>query len=86
MPHWFASGLYYIHTKGTPMTDSQQTMLEMISPMHIGQQIKLEIMTARERLMEDIDSIVDSFDRDSESNDDLVSRLCDAVCTNFPVK
>lgn len=54
------------------MTDSQKTMLEML--------------TSREQLMEDIDAIVDSFDRDLESNDDLVSRLCDAVCANFPVK
>ncbi|AOV62287.1 hypothetical protein S420910_098 [Synechococcus phage S-CAM7] len=46
----------------------------------------LEMLMSREQLMEDIDAIVDSFDRDSESNDDLVSRLCDAVCANFPVK
>ena len=43
----------------------------------------LEMLTAREQLMEDIEAIVDSFDRDSESNDDLVFRLCDAVCANF---
>jgi len=46
---------------------------------------KLEMLTQREQLMEDIDLIVDCFDRDTESNDELVLRLCDAVCKNFPV-
>ena len=45
---------------------------------------KLEMLTQREQLMEDIDAIVDCFDRDTESNDELVLRLCDAVCKNFP--
>ena len=47
---------------------------------------KVLLMMAREQLMEDIDAIVDCFDRDTESNDELVLRLCDAVCKNFPVK
>jgi hypothetical protein len=47
---------------------------------------QLDILMSREQLMEDIDAIVDSFDRDFESNDDLVCRLCDAVCRNFPAK
>ena len=45
---------------------------------------ELNMLTAREQLMEDIDAIVDCFDRDTESNDTLVIRLCDAVCKNFP--
>jgi hypothetical protein len=44
----------------------------------------LKMLMSREQLMEDIDAIVDCFDRDTESNDDLVDRLCDAVCKNFP--
>jgi len=44
----------------------------------------LEMLSAREQLMEDIDAIVDCFDRDTESNDTLVLRLCDAVIKNFP--
>tara|TARA_R100001460_G_scaffold1977_2_gene6861 strand:+ start:4319 stop:4468 length:150 start_codon:yes stop_codon:yes gene_type:complete len=42
--------------------------------------------TQREQLMEDIDLIVDCFDRDTESNDELVLRLCDAVIKNYPVE
>ena len=44
----------------------------------------LEMLTAREQLMEEIDCIVDGFDRSYDSNDDLVRVLCDAVCKNFP--
>ena len=44
----------------------------------------LEMLMTREQLMEDIDAIVDCFDRDTESNDTLVRRLCDAVCKHFP--
>jgi len=47
---------------------------------------KLEMLTQREQLMEDIDLIVDCFDRDTESNDELVLRLCDAVIKNYPVE
>jgi len=44
----------------------------------------LEKLTQREQLMEDIDCIIEGFDRDYDSNDDLVLRLCEAVCKNFP--
>ena len=58
------------------MTDSQKTMLEMLS--------------AREQLMEDIDAIVTSqylSDKiDEDVMEDLIVILCDAVCANFPVK
>ena len=55
-------------------------------PMPVdGIEPDLEMLTQREQLMEDIDAIVDCFDRDTESNDELVLRLCDAVCKNFPV-
>ena len=58
------------------MTDSQKTMLEMLS--------------AREQLMEDIDAIVTSqylSDKiDEDDMEDLIVILCDAVCANFPVK
>ena len=47
----------------------------------------LEMLSAREQLMEDIDAIVDGelsgIISDRLSNE-LVMRLCDAVCKNFP--
>ena len=49
--------------------------------------MNLEILKQREQLMEDIDSIVegelDGIISDNLSNE-LVRRLCDAVCKNFP--
>jgi len=56
----------------------------------------LEMLTAREQLMEDIDSIVESIscvyidDHDVDWNtievsyEELTRMLCDAVCKNFP--
>ena len=48
---------------------------------------RLELLTQREQLMENIDAIIDGFfyefygeDGDTEIRDELVSRLCDAVC------
>ncbi len=48
-----------------------------------------EMLSQRELLMEDIDSICDGFfcENFPSSNDkyeELVTLLCDAVCTNFP--
>ena len=54
---------------------------------------RLEMLTAREQLMEDIDAIVDEFTFDlpidniherSELAEELSRILCDAVCRNFP--
>ena len=51
---------------------------------------KLEMLTQREQLMEDIDSIIDEFFIDTyegkwdEERDELTRMLCDAVCKNFP--
>ncbi len=48
------------------------------------------MLTQREQLMEDIDSIVDSFFADTwgdeyqSDRDELTRVLCDAVCKNFP--
>ena len=53
---------------------------------------QLEMMTAREQLMEDIDSIISGFFNDTyegqypEECEELTSVLCDAVCKNFPTK
>ena len=56
---------------------------------------QLEMLTAREQLMEDIDAIVDQFTFDlpiediherSELAEELTCMLCDAVCKNFSVK
>ena len=48
---------------------------------------KLEMLTAREQLMEDIDCIVDDFLYEkltAQEQLNLVIALCDAVCKNFP--
>ena len=57
---------------------------------------RLEMLTQREQLMEDIDSIVESISSvyidvdDNEwntievSHEELNRMLCDAVCKNFP--
>ena len=59
---------------------------------------QFEMLTQREQLMEDIDSIVESIssvytdDHDIEwntievSHEELTRMLCDAVCKNFPSK
>ena len=49
----------------------------------------LEMLSQRELLMEDIDSICDgffceNFPASKDQYEELVSLLCDAVCTNFP--
>ena len=60
----------------------------------------LEMLSAREQLMEDIIAIVDEYfqaqinecddmgelSNFEEAKDDLTNVLCDAVCKNFPVK
>jgi len=50
---------------------------------------QLEMLTAREQLMEDIDSICDeffcqNFPNSQEQFEELTRILCDAVCKNFP--
>lgn len=48
----------------------------------------LEMLTAREQLMEDIVSIVDGYlenvDIDDVDKESMIVGLCDAVCHNFP--
>jgi len=51
----------------------------------------LEMLSAREQLMEDIDSICDDFfysnyNGDTSEAEELVRILCDAVVKNFPTK
>jgi len=50
----------------------------------------LEMLTAREQLMEDIDCIITSQymdDKiDEDDMEDLIVMLCDAVVKNFPTK
>ena len=51
----------------------------------------LEMLSAREQLMEDIDSICDDFfysnyNGDISEAEELVRILCDAVVENFPAK
>ena len=45
---------------------------------------RLEMLTAREQLMEDIDCIIESNFGEVEYKDDVIRQLCDAVCKNFP--
>tara|TARA_R100000479_G_scaffold9594_1_gene3929 strand:- start:332 stop:490 length:159 start_codon:yes stop_codon:yes gene_type:complete len=49
---------------------------------------QLEMLTAREQLMEDIISIVDEYDlkKGFATKDELEKVLCDAVCNNFPTQ
>ena len=43
----------------------------------------LDMLAAREQLMQDINSMVESHHWHAAS-DDLIKELCDAVCKNFP--
>ena len=47
---------------------------------------KLEMLTAREQLMEDIDSIIEEYFQgvDKDELSEVTRILCDAVCKNFP--
>ena len=51
---------------------------------------QLEMLSAREQLMEDIDAIITSQylnDKiDEDDMEDLIRILCDSVCKNFPIK
>jgi len=54
-------------------------------PMPVdGIEPNLEMLTAREQLMEDIDCIIESNFGEVEYKDDVIRQLCDAVCKNFP--
>ena len=44
-----------------------------------------DMLRAREQLMEDIDSIIESNFGLVEYKDDVIKQLCDAVCKNFPL-
>ena len=62
-------------------------------PMPVdGIEPDLEMLTQREQLMEDIDSIIDGWwidtfeDEHSEEKEYLTRILCDAVVRNFPTK
>ena len=50
----------------------------------------LEMLSAREQLMEDIDCIISEFfndtwgDYDEAECNQLIETVCDAVCRNFP--
>ena len=44
----------------------------------------MEMLTAREQLMGDIEMIIET--RIDGDCDELVKALCDAVCINFPIK
>jgi hypothetical protein len=52
----------------------------------------LEMLSAREQLMSDVECIIESFFYDTwgdEYNDDmneLIRVICDSVCANFPSK
>ena len=60
--------------------------------LHTKMTDQLEMLTAREQLMEDISCIVEdwcysSLSEVNEANmEDLIKVLCDSVCQNFPTK
>ena len=56
------------------------------SYLHTKMMDQLEMLTAREQLMEDIDCIIESNFGEVEYKDDVIRQLCDAVCKNFPTK
>ena len=62
------------------------------SYLHTKMTDQLEMLTAREQLMEDISCIVEDwcYSALSEVNEanmeDLIKVLCDSVCQNFPTK
>ena len=49
---------------------------------------RLEMLSQREQLMEDIDCIITDYFAQFDVNydEELVKILCDAVCKNFPTK
>ena len=77
--HWF--GWYHLHRYYHRY--SIHTLLQF-SPSEMN--TKLEMLTAREQLMEDIDCIIDEYFQEYGITNDpeLVKVLCDAVCRNFP--
>ena len=54
--------------------------------LHNKMMDNLEMLTAREQLMEDIDCIIESNFGEVEYKDEVILQLCDAVCQNFPTK
>ena len=52
--------------------------------LHNKMMDRLEMLTQREQLMEDIDCIIESNFGEVEYKDDVIRQLCDAVCKNFP--
>ena len=59
--------------------------------LHTKMMTNLEMLTAREQLMEDIDGICDEFfceyfPNSQEQMEELIKTLCDSVCKNFPTK
>ena len=60
--------------------------------LHTKMMTNLEMLTAREQLMWDIDGIVEEFfvstwgDEYGEDMEELIKVLCNSVCKNFPSK
>ena len=58
------------------------------SYLHTKMTDQLEMLTAREQLMEDIDCIITEYFQgiDDAELSQVTEILCDAVCKNFPTK
>jgi hypothetical protein len=56
------------------------------SYLHNKMMDRLEMLSQREQLMEDIDCIITEYfsQYDVNYDEELVRILCDAVCKNFP--
>ena len=61
------------------------SLLQFTTPQMMDQ---LEMLSAREQLMEDIDCIVDEYFQEYciTHDPELVKLLCDAICKNFPTQ
>ena len=70
-------------TQASTSTYQTQTELQMTDN-------KLEMLSAREQLMSDIECIVESVfwdtwgDEYPDTQNELIKTLCDSVCSNFP--
>lgn len=45
---------------------------------------RIDMLSRREQLMEDIDCIIESNFGEVEYKNEVIKQLCDSVCKNFP--
>ena len=85
--HCFADNIHSVHSYPMGMSFlSNFTYSKLMQTVSFTDMKRLDMLTAREQLMEDIISIVDEYDikKGFATKDELAEFLCDAVCFNFP--